>query len=93
MFTKLDEQFETLAADPERRLAAIRKLSKARTGIFWCAVVISILDITELLRGEPIKFVTVFSPMVTWLLVFKFQADVRVLRTIDSLHRNEKTVV
>jgi hypothetical protein len=92
MFMKRDQQFETMAAAPERRHAAIRQLSRVRTVFFWVAVLISVLNIVDAFQGEPIRFLTVFSPVVLWLLTFKFQSDVRLLRAIDRLHRSEKSV-
>jgi len=52
MFTEQDAEFDEITADPIRRRANIADLSKRRTVISWCAVVISISAIAESWSGK-----------------------------------------
>jgi hypothetical protein len=45
MFTKYEDSFDEIAADPARRRIAIADISRRRTIVGWCAVVMSICAI------------------------------------------------
>ena len=91
MFTKHDEEFAEIAADPARRRAAIADFSKRRTLIFWCASFVSLLAFVSILVSKSAGVGLVFFAATQWVLVFKVDSDLTLLRVIDRLHRDEKT--
>ena len=92
MFNKSDIRFEEMAADPARRRAAIADLSMRRTVIFWCAAVISVCAVASSWSGKSSDLI--FSAAVSVSILFKFESDLRLLRTIDRLQKgsDEKPV-
>jgi threonine/homoserine/homoserine lactone efflux protein len=87
MFTKYDEEFSETAADPMRRLAAITDLTNRRTILFWCACVISLVTIASSFGSKPAGGALALCAAIQWMLVFKFESDLRLLRVIDRLQR------
>jgi len=87
MFTKHDEKFAETAADPVRRLAAITDLASRRTILFWCACVASFAAIASSFGSKPAGGALAFCAAIQWMLVFKFESDLRLLRVIDRLQR------
>jgi hypothetical protein len=86
MFKKYDEQFERTAADPIRRRAAIGDLSRRRTILFWCALVISACAIVGSFSGRSAMAGLCFAAAVQWSILFKFESELRLLRVIERLH-------
>ena len=89
MFKKQDEQFDRMAADPARRRKGIDDLSSRRTLLFWCGVVITLCAFAIFFfskagsgGGEGLGF----AAAVQWILVFKFESDLRLLRVVERLH-------
>ena len=91
MFTKHDDEFAEIAADPARRHAAIADFSRLRTKLFWCASFVSLCAVASILVSESTGVVLTFFAAIQWIFVFKFESDLRLLRVIDRLHRDEKT--
>lgn len=92
MFTKHDLRFEETAADPMRRAAAIADLSNRRTIMFWCACIVSLATIASVFGSKSAGGVIGFSAAIQWMLVFKCESDLRLLRVLARLQRNEKTL-
>ncbi len=90
MFTKHDEKFAETAANTSRRAAAITDLSNRRAKLFWGACVGSLATIASTFaRSEP-DGALAFLAAILWMLVFKFESDLRLLRVIDRLQRRDK---
>ena len=87
MFTKYDEKFTEAAADPVRRLAAITDLTSRRACLFWCACVMSLATIASSFGSKPAGGGLAVAAAIQWMLVFKYESDLRLLRVIDRLHR------
>jgi len=92
MFTKHDEKFAETAADTTRRAAAITDLSIRRTILFWCACMVSVATIASSFGSRPAGGAWAFCAAFQWMLVFKFESDLRLLRVIDRLQRDDKTL-
>ena len=96
MFTKQDEEFDQMAADPVRRREGIAGLSWRRNVMFWCAVVMTLYALATffvLVQTARIGAAIGFAAAVHWMLLFKFESDLRLLRVVDRLHvaQNGKT--
>ena len=87
MFTKHDEKFAETAADPVRRLAAITDLTSRRTILAWCACAATLLTIVSSFGSKPVVGGLAFFAAIQWMLVFKFESDLRLLRVIDRLQK------
>jgi hypothetical protein len=98
MFTKQDEQFDQMAADPVRRREGIAGLSWRRNMMFWCALVMTLCALATFfmsVRTSRGGAAIGFAAAVQWMLLFKFESDLRLVRVIDRLLkiRDEKTKV
>jgi len=92
MFNKQDEQFDQMAADPARRRAGIADLSSRRNLMFWCAVGMTLCALVTFfmsLRGARGGAAVGFAAAVQWMLLFKFESDLRLLRVVERLHARE----
>jgi len=85
MFTKSDQQFTDTAVDPFRRRLAITDLRRRRDILFWCACVLSICTLAVTFGSKPAGVGSAFAAAVQWILVFKFDSDLRLLSVIDRL--------
>ena len=85
MFTKTDEKFAAFAADASRRQVMIASRQNCRTIIFWCAVVMTGLDLVAMWTNARGIAGFTFGALVQWMLVFKFDSDVRLLTVIDKI--------
>ena len=92
MFIKHDMRFEETAADPIRRAAAIADLSNRRTIMFWCACVVSLATIVSVFGSKSAGGVIGFCAAIQWMLVFKCESELRMLRVIARLQRDERTL-
>ena len=96
MFSKYDEKFAEMAANPTLRRAAITDLSGRRTMIFWCAMFMTLLItvclIISTFESKPVGVGLGFVAALQWIIFFKFDSDLRLLAVIDRLHREEKTM-
>jgi hypothetical protein len=89
MFKKQDEQFDRMAADPARRRKGIDDLSSRRNVLFWCAVVVTLCALAMFFfsnRSSGGGSALGFAAAVQWMLVFKFESDLRLLRVVERLH-------
>ena len=90
MFKKQDDNFDEMAADPVRRRATIANLSRSRTLIGCCALVISVCAIVGVSvggKGAALGVLGVFAAAVNWSVCFKLESDLRLLRAIERLHK------
>jgi len=95
MTTKLDEEFAETAADPIRRHDAMAHLSRRRTWLSCGAGVISLGTIIAIYFSpslKPADALLIFMCCMMWMQVYKYESDLRLLRVIERLHRDEKTV-
>ena len=90
MFTKQDEKFVEMVVDPARRVAAIADLTSRRTTLFWCALLITLIMAAFNFCGKPVSGGLSLSAAIQWSIVFKFESDLRLLKVIDRLQKNEK---
>ena len=89
MFSKADKRFEETAADPARRRAAITDLSKRRSIIGICAMVLSVCGMLELYSSSKSAAAGVFfAAAINWGICFKMESDLRLLRAIDRLEKS-----
>ena len=86
MFTKQDNEFDEMAADPIRRRAKIADLSWRRALIFWCGMVMAVCAIIESWSGKGAG--GVFAAAVIWSICFKMESDLRLLRVIERLQKS-----
>ena len=89
MFTKQDEQFDDMVADQTRRREGIHGLSWRRTLFLWCAIVMTLLALVFFISNRSPGAAIGFAAALQWMLFFKFESDLRLLRVIEKLHRGE----
>jgi hypothetical protein len=84
------EQFDHIAADPARRQTGITGLSSRRKLMFWCAVGMTLCALVtffmSLRSARPGGAAVVFAAAVEWMLFFKLESDLRLLRVVERLH-------
>jgi hypothetical protein len=93
MFTKEDEEFERMAADPARRREGIADLSSRRNIMFWCATGMTLCALVTFFmsfgnasRGSAAAG---FTAAIQWILLFKYESELKLLRVVDRLHPGE----
>ena len=97
MFTNQDMQFDVTATDPARRREAIASLSWRRDMMFWCAAGVTLCALAtffmSLQSPRPAAAAIGFLAAVQWMLLFKFESDLRLLRVIERLQltKNDNT--
>ena len=84
-----------MAADPGRRRAAIADLSKRRTILFWCATLITVCAVLSAcasgMAGKPaVSSALLLCAALEWIVVFKFDSDLRLLQVIEKLQRSRE---
>jgi hypothetical protein len=91
MFAKQDEEFDEMIADSARRRLGIISLSSRRNLLCVCAMVATACALAFFFPGRPSRTggaaAMGFLAAIQWILVFKFESDLRLLRTIDRLER------
>jgi hypothetical protein len=88
MFTKQDEEFDQTAADPTRRREAIVDFSRRRNIMFWAAIGMTLCALAIFfisLRHDRGSAAVGFAAAVQWMLLFKFESELRLLRAIERL--------
>jgi hypothetical protein len=95
MFKRLDEEFDEMAADAARRREGIVSLTSRRDVLCWCAVIMTLVALPFFFTNRsPAGAAAIgFAAAVQWMLLFKFESDLRLLRVVERLHRvgNEQT--
>lgn len=88
MFTKDDESFPTLVADAVQRQAAIASLTKARNRFGWITIALTVVNVVFVVCGEPLSGLIGLRTLtngVFWIVVFKLDSDLKLLKAIDML--------
>jgi hypothetical protein len=85
MFTKSDSKFAALAADPGKRHAMIANRQYTRTLLFWGAVLITICNLFIAWSTREVSGSFIFVVLAQWMIVLKFDSDVRMLCAIDAI--------
>jgi len=86
MFAKQDIIFDDIASDPRRRAYAIKSLSFRRKMFFWLACFTTLLFIPASFGSPNGAGPIAFCATIQWMLLFKFEADLRLLRALARLH-------
>lgn len=86
MFHKQDSAFDEIAVNPRRRAAAIKSLSSRRNILFWLACFTTLLIIPASFGSPNGAGTTAFCAVIQWMLAFKFESDLRLLRIVSRLH-------
>jgi len=89
MFKKLDEEFDEMAADPARRRQGIARITLRRDVMCWCAVGMTLVALPFFFPNRsPAGGAAIgFAAAVQWILLFKFESDLRLLRVVERLHK------
>ena len=82
--TKLDDEFLNRAIDDNQRVLAIERLKSSRTSYYVCGFLIIIATIALELTGR--SGLLPFG-LVCWIIAFKYESDIRILRAIDYLQK------
>jgi len=92
MFTKYDQQFDEMAADPVRRREAIARLTTHRNRMFWLALFIMLLAFMEFWRQRSTGGGAQFGFVATMPLVglLTLESKLRLLRVIERLHKDRE---
>lgn len=85
MFIKEDETFTRTATDPFRRRESIADLTRRRKILFWCALTMALLMVASSFGNKPMSAGLGLAAAVQWMLCFKFESEIRLLRVIDHL--------
>jgi hypothetical protein len=86
MFTKQDEQFDDMATDPGRRREGIIGLSLRRNIFLCCAVGMTLLALVFFILNRSPGAAVGFAAVLQWILFFKYESDLRLLRVVERLH-------
>ena len=85
MFIKEDEKFTSAATDTIRRRASIADLTRLRKLLFWCSLAMTVLMVASSFGNKPMSAGLGFATAVQWMLVFKFESEIRLLKVIAHL--------
>jgi hypothetical protein len=85
MFKTDDEKFAALAADQETRRTMISSRGLARTGLFWCAMFVTALDLVNRFITHQQGWTYSYLSLGNWILFLHFHSDVRLLMVIDKI--------
>ena len=85
MFNQADEKFAAFAADASKRREMISSRQLSRTVLFWCAVILTACDLLGGWFGGRTLGLLTTATVIQWVIVFKFDSDVRLLTVIDKL--------
>jgi uncharacterized membrane protein len=88
MFKKQDDDFDEMVADPIRRRAQIASLSKRRTIIFICALLLVVFATLGVWLGSKAAAGGVLTAAISISISLKIESDLRLLRTIERLDKD-----
>ncbi len=66
---------------------ALQRLTSRRNILFCYACVVSLAPIASSFSGKPAGGALAFCAAIQWMLVLKFESDLRLLRVIDRLQK------
>jgi uncharacterized membrane-anchored protein len=89
MFIKEDETFTRTATDPIRRRASIADLTRRRRILFWCAILVSVGLCVSSYVGKSMNVGLAFAAAIQWMICFKFESEIRLLKVIDRLQGSD----
>ena len=91
MFKKQDEEFDEMIADPVRRRAKIADLSWRRTCIGFFAIGVTVCAVASAWcsKGAGGMGGVAISFAAAWIIFFKTESDLRLLRTIERLQKDK----
>jgi hypothetical protein len=90
-YDQYDEWFVQTAVDDSLRPELIKLLSRKRTTTFWLAIGISLsalglMFLEAVTTKNPVVIaVQFFVTAMSWMLVLKFENDLRLLRLVEKL--------
>lgn len=87
MFIHQDDLFAESATDPVRRRIVIADLAKRRRLVMWGAYTVTFTTLLCGFTRQPFVGLLALGAAIQWMLVFKFESELRLLRVIDRLHR------
>jgi hypothetical protein len=91
---KDDDKFVARATHPVRRAAAIADLAKARKKAFWLLIVASasffIYD--QFASNHSSEMLALLFVCIAWASYSRIESDLRLLRIIDHLQKDDKPV-
>jgi len=93
MNTKYNKWFEETAADPVRRRTAITDLSKQRTILFCCALIVTGCAVGMCFtstRSSISPTLLSFAAAMSWVGVFRVDSRRQVLTLLEKFNRDEK---
>lgn len=88
LFQREDIEFVEQGADDLRRQAAIQQLTRKRNLLFWCAVVTTLCAFALFFvpsRSSGVGAAIGFAAAIHWMLVFKYESELRLLLMIGKL--------
>jgi hypothetical protein len=90
MFTKQDKEFDEMVTDPARRRAGIVGFTLRRNTICWCAVGMTLLALVFFVSNRVPRGAAAigFAAAVQWMLLFKFESDLRLLRVVERFRED-----
>jgi hypothetical protein len=85
------DQFVATVADPGRRSTAIADATRRRNKSLWIVSIVTLGFFALCFFGsrQPDGFF-VFFVCLTWMLLFKYESDLTLLRVIERLQSDEK---
>ena len=90
LFKREDTEFVQQGVDDSRRPAAIQQLTRKRNLLFWCAVVTTLCALAIFFipsRSSGVGAAIGFAAAIHWMLVFKYESELRLLLMIGELKR------
>jgi len=86
-FEREDRQFVEHGVDALQRETAIGHLVRKRRILFWCALVATLCAVCTMMigRGSAAGAGLGFAAAIHWMLVFKYESELRLLMMIRRL--------
>ena len=90
MFKKSDQAFREQTIDPVFRAAALIKLTQSRNWFLCIGGLMSLIIFAGELLGAPPNSAVILAAAIQWIVFFKMDSDLRLLRVIDLLQKDGK---
>ncbi len=92
MFKKSDEDLTRQIHDPVFRAAAIIKLTRDRKMFLWITILVTLVLLATELAQRKLSASLFLVVLMHWTLLFKTDSDLRLLRVIDLLQKDNKSL-
>lgn len=89
MFIKFDTDFDEIASEPSCRRSEIVRLTEQRKALFWVAMLVTSAAVGSMFVNRGGTAVVTFFAAMLWMVAFKINADVRLLRVIDRVQTSQ----